>query len=218
MKRPSWPPAVIRIVPMLLLTLVLVSASGTASTSSTPQNIAVATATGKLSVQWEDPYLPARISLASGNESITVQGDVTPSNTYGYYVMPDPSVSGTVKVEWNANATSYKIDGIFEESYSAYQVCTTFPAANAFSLSYIYFYGQVTINGTATRLRSSAAILAETKGVYSYHGTARSTVVIIYSPSFHADQFVLRWSQSAQTIYGIEQPVASAFTQTVQTG
>ncbi len=221
-----WSPAATKIVPLILLTIAVVSASGTtvnmnpkssAPVMPTPTAMAIAIATGNLTVQWGDPYLPSRVSVAKGNESLTVEGNITASTTQGYYSFTDPEISGSLHVQWIANNTVYSLDGVFRESYSQYQSCTIFPTANSFVSSYMYFYGQVTTKGTSTGLRASASVLAQKPGLYSYQGSSPSTLIVIYSPSFHADQFVFRWSQSAQYIFGIEQPTAASFNQTVVT-
>jgi len=217
LKPALWQPAAARIIPLLIVTIALISITGRASYIAQPGATSTAQATGSLSVMWGDPYRPAAGAQGAGSETLSVQGPVIASNLPGYYTYKDPSIWGTFNAQWNTSNATYSVDATFYQSDSPYNRTTIFPAANTFAVSYMYVDAKITINGIVTHQEDGlAALLADAPGFFSYHGTARATMIVLYSPSHHADQYFFRWSQTSQVIDGIQQPAAATLTQTVQ--
>ncbi len=221
--------ATVRILALLLVATALVTAPSIVANSGSQSHepytsplgttlfaTSIANATGTLSVQWGDPYLPAILGQGNGIESLSVHGSVTPrSDLGGAYTYVQPTTEGELEAEWNTSSTTYSVDVYFYQGNSEYNRTTIFPSANTFAAMYIYFGGELTVNGVTTEISGLAALVATAPGFFSFQGTARTTYVVLYSATYHGDQYVFRWSQTDQIISGLEQPASDTLVQSV---
>ncbi len=215
-------PAAMKILPLLIVTIALASIptlaaiSGNSSYRYQLSAKSVATSAGTLSVLWGDPYLPARINQGTGNETLTVQGYVTPRiDLSGYYTYTYPTTTGELEAQWSTTNATYVVDVYFYQGYSPYNRTTIFPSENTFAAMYFYFKGQLTVNGVTSQVKGLAALVAAAPGFFSFHGTSRATTIILYPQTYHGNQYIFRWSQTDQIINGIEQPASQTVSQIV---
>jgi len=216
----------VRILPLILITIAIVSIPTLATISETsryaPQSLtatSTATSAGTLSVLWGDPYAPARINTGTGNETLTVTGPVFPrADLPGYYTYDQASTQtdGELEAQWTTSNETYVVDIYFYQGDSPYNKTTIIPSQNAFAAMYIYFGGDLTVNGITSHIHGLAALVAATPGFFSFGGTAPATYVILYPQTFHGNQYVFRWSKTDQTINGIAQPASESLFQTVE--
>ena len=216
----------VRILPLILITLAIVSIPTLSTISQTyryaPQSLtatSTAMSAGTLSVLWGDPYEPARINTGTGNQTLTVTGPVSPRpDLPGYYTYDQAltQTDGELEAQWNTSNETYVVDIYFYQGDSPYNKTTIIPSQNAFAAMYIYFGGEITINGITSQIHGLAALVAATPGYFSFKGTAPATYVILYPQTYHGNQFVFRWSKTDQTINGIPQPESGSLAQTVE--
>lgn len=220
-------PIIMKVLPILVVTVALASIPALPTMSQNYsygcngyQHCAtsVANSAGTLQVLWGDPYQPATISQGSGNETLTVQGYVASRpDLPGYYTYTYPTTTGELEAQWRTATETYVVDVYFYQGYSPYNKTTIFPSENTFAAMYIYFNGQLTVNGVTTPVRGLAALVAAAPGFFSFHGAAPATYVILYPQTYHGNQYIFRWSQARQIINGIEQPASGQpMSQTVQ--
>jgi len=215
-----------RILPLIAITLVIVSIPTIATISETyryaPQTLtaaSTATSAGTLSVLWGDPYVPARINTGTGNETLTITGPVTArSDLPGYYTYDQArtQTQGELEAQWSTSNATYVVDIYFSQGDSPYNKTTIIPSQNAFAAMYIYFDGDLTVNGITSHIQGLAALVAATPGLFSFRGTVPATYVILYPQTFHGNQYVFRWSKTDQTINGIAQPASQSLLQAVE--
>jgi len=215
-----------RILPLIAITLVIVSIPTLATISETylysSQSLtasSTASSAGTLSVLWGDPYVPARIDTGTGNETLIVTGPVSPrSDLTGYYTYDQArtQTQGELEAQWSTSNETFVVDIYFYQGDSPYNKTTVIPSHNAFAAMYIYFGGDLTVNGITSHIQGLAALVAATPGFFSFRGTAPATYVILYPQTFHGNQYVFRWSKTDQTISGIAQPASASLLQTVE--
>jgi len=187
-----------------------------------PQSLSArstATSSGTLQVLWGDTYEPARINTGIGNETLTVTGPVFPrADLPGYYTYDQASAQtdGELVAQWSTGTEIYVVDIYFYQGDSPYNKTTIVPSENSFAAMYIYFRGELTINGVTNQFHGLAALVAATPGLFSFRGASPATYVILYPTTYHGNQYVFRWSKADQTINGIAQPASESLLQTVE--
>ncbi len=218
--RPIRQQAITRVLPLLLVTIALASNTNlfamsgsqrnTATPSPPPFATANATATGTVLVMWGDPYLPVQISDGNGTLTVSLQGNVAQRpDLQSAYTYTDPYTWGDMDVNWSTANETYSADVYFYQGHSPYNKTTVFPyPANSFAAMYIYYTGELAVNGVTSQVHGLAAIIDAEPGFFGFRGTARAISVVLYSMTYHGNQFVFRWSQTDQTINGIEQPMS----------
>ena len=220
--RPSIRLIMIRMLPVLLVTITLLSTPTLVAISRGPSStlqsaLSTTTATGTLSVLWGDTYTAARVNLGSGNVTVTIQGNIMPRpDLPGYYTYSYPSnVNGDLEAQWTVSNETYVVDIYLIQGYSSYNRTTVFPTADTFAAMYVYYWGTLTANGVTSQIEGLAAVVAAAPGFFSFHGNARATYIILYPQTYHGNQYIFRWSQTDQIINGLEQPMSASLTQTV---
>ena len=216
----------VRILSLILITIAIVSIPTLATVSESsryaPQSLtatSTASSAGTLSVLWGDPYAPARVNTGTGNETLTVTGPVSPrSDLPGYYTYDQArtQTDGELEAQWSTSNETFVVDIYFYQGNSPYNKTTIVPSKNAFAAMYIYFSGELTVNGITSHIQGLAALVAATPGLFSFRGTAPATYVVLYPLTFHGNQYVFRWSKADQTINGIAQPASESILQTVE--
>ena len=220
MKRPhiSFSSTRARIITIVLVLLAVLTVSVVAVYYQGSHAYSGASASGNFSIIWGDPYKPAKISLGTGSESFTINGNVAKwGNETGYYTYTNFILQGRLHGAWSSAGSTYVLDAnLTLETYETpYMKIIIAPSANSFIVSYMDYSASLAVNGLTQHIGGVAGMKAAAPGYFAFQGQDRSTTFIVYAPSLGYPQFVLQWSHSSQTVNGIQLPAADQFSQTV---
>jgi len=191
-----------------------------ASYYPTSQAVSTATAAGPLSIDWGDPYMTPETAQGTGWETLTITGRISQQpNLPGYYKYNTIILIGGLHTEWSDPLSTYALDVSFSlTSYETlYQKVTLNPSADSFYVSSMGYSATLVVTGHPTFFSGQAAVKAAVPGYFEQHGRSGVTTLIIYAPSLGDSQFVVRWSQTSQTVDGEPLPAATQFSQTITT-
>lgn len=208
-----------KIITALLISLTILTISVATAYYQTPNAYSQASATGSFSMIWGDPYHTPTISQGTGSESLTITGNVAKQpNLPGYYAYTTLTLSGSLHAEWSDNGNNYVLNAsLYLSAYeTGYERISINPSGDSFYVSFMDYTASLTVNGVTNHTSGEAGIKAAAPGFFAFQGQARTTTIIIYAPSLGHPQYVIRWSETSQTIDGIPQPAASQFTQVVR--
>lgn len=176
-----------------------------------------ATATGNMVVVWGDPFGTMQVSQGTGSETLMVRGNVTPrTDLPGFYVYDRIRLTGKLHAEWTLGTDQYVLDASFVlvADETVEMPTTIVPDADSFAVLGMDFTATLSMNGETRTAHGIAALVAAAPGYFGYEAESRTTTVILYQ-SFLGAQFVFRWAETSQVIYGVEVPAADRLRQKV---
>ncbi len=204
--------------PVALVLLLLLALPTVTSPGNTLHATSLASASGKMIAIWGNPYDSMPYATAVGWESVTLRGEVSPAqNLTGYYKYSTERLRGAAHVEWTDGNRQFVLDATFsmQTDRAPSMPAITLPSADSFIITMLEFTATLTVDGRATQATGMAQMIASAPGLFTFPGQARGTMIALYdSPLGY--QFVLRWSEANQSIYGIPQPAADRFSQQVK--
>ncbi len=204
---------------LVMVSVLMLALPAATAPSNTPRATSQTASSGSMTVIYGNPYSANPWAQGTGSQSLTLRGDVEPrTDLPGYYTYNTIRLSGSAHAEWTDGQHQFILDASFtmQSDQPMKMPSTTVPLANAFIITDMMYMGTLTVDGQARQATGMAQMVAAAPGLFGFTGQSRATTILIYYSQSLGYQFVLRWSEAPQTIFGIPGPAASQFSQTVE--